>query len=248
MKNLINTILVILYIGALVFFTVFLYRSPIWLGIYIVLDVLAIIFYVYLKKNYKNVSIQEKFEFYSYFDNYVSLVFPIPFMILRLIHLLEKKKLRNKPVYSKTGEKMTKVNSEHKNKFLDGGQQLELELESVDYDVWITKDMKETHIEPFYNHLSHYKSCDKCSYITFYQVYDKETMPATYSDLGEGEIKKECKYCGHTIIETYVISVITHHDSDYDSGSSGGGGSSSSGGGSSWGSGGSSGGGSSSEY
>jgi uncharacterized protein len=245
MKYFIYTILTILYIGALTLFTVFLYRSPIWLGIYVVIDVLVIVVFLFLKKDYNTTSIQEKFEFYFYFDSYVSLVFPIPFMILRVVHYFEKKKLRNKTIYSSSGELMTKVNQKHQSKFLDKGQQLEQDLESVDYDVWVTKDLKETHIEPFYNHLSCYKTCEKCKYVTYYQVYDKVVIPSTYSDLGEGEIKKECKFCGHISIEKYVISVDVYDDIDGGSSSSGGSGSS---GGSSWNGGGSSGGGSLSGY
>ena len=47
------------------------------------------------------------------------------------------------------------------NLYLNAGQDIEEQLGSVDYDVWLCPKCGETDIEPYLNHSSAYKQCPR---------------------------------------------------------------------------------------
>lgn len=133
--------------------------------------------------------------------------------------------------------------SEHQDdEYLEKGMISEELVNSIDYDVWIGEDEKDVLILPFIKWFSGFSKCPKCSFKTYYLVYNKTIVQPTYHSEGSGQSKYECKNCNHKKVVNYSISRIQESSS----GGSFSGGSSSSGG--SWGGGSSSGGGAGSSW
>lgn len=181
------------------------------------------------------------------------ILFPIPFIPIFIFVKVLMERWRNTPRISPSGKIMRKLDEEADDEFLKSGQVTEEQVKSIDYDVWITDDKKETLILAYKRWFSSYSACPKCKFKTYYQEYDKVIRAATYTNSGEGEKKHSCKHCGHSVTRRYTIPKKERTSSTSSSYSSFGGGSrsSSSWGGSSsrsWGGGSSGGGGASSKW
>ena len=168
-------------------------------------------------------------------------LFPIPYILVgRMIDRLRKQYRyapRNDP---KTGLPMQMLSEKEEDNYLKAGQITEEQINSIHYDVWATADKKELLILPYRSLFSKYSRCPKCSFRTYYLVYNRTISPATEYSSGTGEKKHACKHCNHSRTSTYTIPRIDNSSSSSSSGggSSGGsfGGGSSGGGGagSSW--------------
>ncbi|MEP0366688.1 MAG: hypothetical protein ABJN36_01160 [Cyclobacteriaceae bacterium] len=106
------------------------------------------------------------------------------------------KRLRYTPrVNPATGNKMKLLSESEEDAYLDEGMQAEEDAFSVDYDVWIDEETKDTHIEKYAGHLSALE-CDRCGFQTL--KLEKEEILVAPKDGQDGEIEKEykCSYCG----------------------------------------------------
>lgn len=185
------------------------------------------------------------------------IMFPVPFLGLYFVNKWLMNKWRNAERFSHlTGEFMIKLSESEDDEFLAKGQIKEEVLKSIDYDVWITPDMKtEVLVLAYKSWFSKYRKCPKCKHKTYNKDYDRVITAATYSSSGRGERKYSCKNCSHSKITTYTIPKkvksssggYSSSGSSYSGGSSYSSGSSSSGG-SSWGGGSSGGGGGGSSW
>jgi uncharacterized protein len=139
---------------------------------------------------------------------------------------------------------MAKLSEQEEDKYLKKSQQIEENIKTLDYDVWLCGSCNNKTIESFkaWQH-SLYLSCPSCSSITGKKVGSKIITAATYSHSGSKQIDYKCLACSHTFNKIVTIPRLEHSSS-----SSSGGGSWSSGGGSSFGGGSSGGGGSSSSW
>lgn len=126
---------------------------------------------------------------------------------------------------------------------LDGGQQLEETLKSVDYDVWICPVCQETRIFPHRTFFTRYVDCKKCKRRTM-ETFTRTISHATRLSGGREEISENCKNCGFK--RTYTRATPRLPASSGSSGSSSGGGGG--GGGSSFGGGSAGGGGAGGHY
>jgi uncharacterized protein len=183
------------------------------------------------------------------------ILFPVPFIGLFILTRKLTEKWRNTPrISAKTGKLMHKLSEEEDDQYLVKGQIAEEKVKSVDYDVWISGEEGDILIQSYKRWFSKYNSCPKCKFKTYYKVYDKVIVAATYSSSGTGEKFYKCTNCGHSKTVTYTIpqktksSTSSSSSRSWGSSSSSWGSSSSSSSSSSWGGGSSGGGGAGSSW
>lgn len=133
-------------------------------------------------------------------------IIPIPFIALVFWTRKLMENWRNTERISfKSGDLMHKLSEAEEDEFLNAGQIAEEVLKSVDYDVWINVDATDVLILAYKPWFSQYNQCSNCGFTTYYKVYDKIIVQATYSTSGKGEKKYECSNCGHKKINSYKI-------------------------------------------
>ncbi|MEO0331223.1 MAG: TPM domain-containing protein [Bacteroidota bacterium] len=118
-----------------------------------------------------------------------------------------RKRRRNAPRKSKkTGLEMRKMSEAEEDVHLDQGQQIEEQIGSVDYDVWVSDQPDDISIIAYKNTFNHrYSKCPNCSYITYHLAKSQVLRSANYSRAGEGVRKYACKNCDHTESRRYNI-------------------------------------------
>ena len=118
-----------------------------------------------------------------------------------------RKRRRNAPRKSKkTGLEMRKLSEKEEDVHLDRGQQIEEQIGSVDYDVWVSSQPGDISVLAYKNTFNHrYSKCPNCSYITYYLANSQVLRSATYSHTGEGVRKYACKHCNHSDSRRYHI-------------------------------------------
>ena len=194
---------------------------------------------------------KNKDDFYDKFIDLYSIkhwvymmLFPLPFIFIRWLFVKSRlKQYRDHKRFSKiNGKEFFKKSEEADNAFLKKGQIIEEELESVDYDVWVTDDNDDVLVLAYKAPFTKYSTCPKCDYTTYYKDHSKVVRKATTSSTGLRKEIYSCKNCGYKITKSVTIPKISTSSSSSSSGSSFSSGGSSFGGSSSFG-GGSSGGG-----
>ena len=117
-----------------------------------------------------------------------------------------KKRRRNAPRKSKkTGLPMRKLSEKEEDVHLDQGQQIEEELGSVDYDVWVSDKPDDIMTLAYRSALSKYSECPNCGYRTYYHANSKTLRSATYSHDGEGVRNYACRHCDYTKTKHYRV-------------------------------------------
>jgi uncharacterized protein len=114
---------------------------------------------------------------------------------------------------------------------LDRGQQLEEQLDSVDYDVWLCPTCQHAMTIPHRAWFTPYSNCKSCKRRTL-QTKTRTLIPATTSHAGSQEVNEKCRNCGWARTYTRVIPRVTQSSGGSGGSRSGGGGGSSFGGGS----------------
>lgn len=134
--------------------------------------------------------------------SFLGLGFPL-IATVPLIILLQQ--WRNSPrTCRRCGTRMNKVDEVNDNNYLSPGQDLEEQLGSVDYDVWLCPKCGETDIEPYVSRLSSYKECPNCGVRAYALTRDRIITPPTTRRGGVGVREYTCRACGY------------HHDDHYD--------------------------------
>lgn len=165
---------------------------------------------------------------------FLAIFFPVLCLPIYLWSRVLLKKLRNHPRFSKVnGKPMRKLNENEEDDYLEKGQITEEDIQSVDYDVWVTDNADDILILRYEKRFTKYSSCPECGFKTYYQAHSEVVQAATYSSTGRRELTFSCKNCNYCHVKYETIPMKTRSSS---------GGGSSGGGGGSWG-GGSSGGG-----
>jgi uncharacterized protein len=155
-----------------------------------------------------------------------AIFFPIPFLPIFLWTSGLLKKLRNHPRFSKVnGKPMRKLNEGEEDEFLQKGQITEEDIQSVDYDVWITDDADDILILRYEKRFSKYSPCPECGFKAYYQSRSETIQAATYHSTGTRELSFSCKNCNYAHSKRETIPMLTRSSSGSGSGSSGGGGS-----------------------
>ena len=155
-----------------------------------------------------------------------------------------KHRRRNAPRKSKkTGLPMKKLSEKEEDVHLDRGQQVEEEIGSVDYDVWISDKPDDVMILTYRGTSTKYSECPNCGYRTYYHKDSQVVRSATYSHDGQGVRHYACRNCDYTHTKEYRVPRLQRQRTIIVGGGGFSGGGGSWGGGSSFGGGGFSGGG-----
>lgn len=116
------------------------------------------------------------------------------------------RKLRNDPMQCPACRgKMSKLNEEEDNNLLSPSQDMEEQLDSVDYDVWVCDDCGTVERFAFPNSKSKYEECPHCHTRAMYLAHDHTLIAPTVHRSGTGERIYECKYCGNQTRRRYTI-------------------------------------------
>lgn len=154
-------------------------------------------------------------------------------LIALLPLLFIRHKLRRGPHYcQKCGTAMQLIDEQHDNDFLSHAQDLEEQIGSIDYDVWVCPRDGETEIIPYVQRSSAYKECPVCHAHTYRVVSDRIVRRPTTTSEGIRRITSRCINCGHEGDETRMIPRETPKVVIVPGGTGGGGGGGSFGGGS----------------
>lgn len=100
---------------------------------------------------------------------------------------------------------MHKLNEEEDNNLLSPSQDMEEQLNSVDYDVWVCDRCGTVERYAFPNKFTQYEECPHCHTVAMSMVKDHVVTPATTRHTGIGERVYECKYCHNQTKKRYSI-------------------------------------------
>lgn len=127
--------------------------------------------------------------------------------LIALIPLLFiRHRLRRGPHYCpKCGTKMQLIDELHDNDFLTHAQDLEEQIGSIDYDVWVCPKDGETEIIPYIQRASSYGECPVCHARTYRVISDRIVIRPTTTSEGIRLIMYRCLNCGHEGDETRKI-------------------------------------------
>lgn len=120
----------------------------------------------------------------------MSLVALVPLLIIR--HNLR----RGKHLCPNCGTRMNLVDEVHDNDFLDRAQDLEEQIGSVDYDVWLCPQCAETEIIPYVQRSQAYTVCPVCHARAMRVTSDRITLEPTVRHEGIRTITRQCLNCG----------------------------------------------------
>lgn len=123
----------------------------------------------------------------------------IAYLILKFYYPTRQAKRLKKYRYTPrinptTGNKMRLLSEDEEDVYLDEGMQAEENIFSVDYDVWIDPETKETKIEKYPGNLIALE-CDRCGFQTL--KLEREEIIREATETVEGEIIQhyKCSYC-----------------------------------------------------
>lgn len=101
--------------------------------------------------------------------------------------------------------KMRRLDEKTDNEYLTPAQDLEEQLNSVDYDVWLCDKCGETDILPYVNPTSTYKMCPKCHTRAMSLRSDRIVVQPTTRSEGLGIKEYVCRNCGNRHEDRYRI-------------------------------------------
>lgn len=137
------------------------------------------------------------------FMSFIGLGMPL---IALLPLLFIRHRLRRGPHYcQKCGTAMQLIDEQHDNDFLSHAQDLEEQIGSIDYDVWVCPRDGETEIIPYVQRSSSYGECPVCHARTYKVVSDRIVRRPTTTHEGLRRITSRCINCGHEGDETRTI-------------------------------------------
>lgn len=182
--------------------------SLFYLIISLIFFVLAIIL---IYKGYSNISNNYKLEKIKALKQkslpwlIVGIVFfPALLLLLVWVNFVAKRKIRLSKVKCSCGCDMRRLSEKEEDKYLSRKAQIEEEIGSKDYDVWLCEKCGNTVIYPYDKILSNYSECPSCKAKTYYKQSEKVMRYPTSFKNGVMRKTYRCKNCNH----------ISHIDSD----------------------------------
>lgn len=103
------------------------------------------------------------------------------------------------------GTRMNKLPEDEDNRYLTPAQDLEENLKSVDYDVWLCPKCGATDVFPF-EQQSPYGPCPHCHARAYSMLYDRVEAQPTTMRQGKGVKVYGCKNCGFRNEQPYTIA------------------------------------------
>lgn len=119
------------------------------------------------------------------------------------------RRLRNMPHKCPAcGTSMKKVDEVHDNEYLSPLQDLEEQVGSVDYDVWLCPSCGEKDIEQYVQKGSPYIECEHCHARTARLERTRILRQATSTSEGRGVKEHRCANCGHITPVLFTLPVV----------------------------------------
>jgi len=183
------------------------YKNEFFIGYSIFCGALIVLYFIFLLIAFNTKDLHKRYRTVKLWSLLIfAILAPIPFIFLVILARKMSHKWRNmERIGYQTGELLHKLNEEEEDKYLSQGQITEEVVKSIDYDVWINVAGTEIVVLPYINWFTKYDKCEKCKFKTYYKVYDRTVVSATYSNTGVGEKKHKCENCGHEKIIKYTI-------------------------------------------
>ncbi|MBD5185058.1 MAG: TPM domain-containing protein [Bacteroidales bacterium] len=125
-----------------------------------------------------------------------------------LIGLMAQRGARRHRKCPNCGTSMKKIDEANDNAYLTPAQDAEEKLNSVDYDVWVCPNCRETDILPYVNRMRAFEVCDRCGARASTLVANRVVTNPTPVRSGVGEKVYHCRHCGHDQQRRYVIPKI----------------------------------------
>lgn len=125
-----------------------------------------------------------------------------------IVAWLVRRRIRGHRRCPNCGTAMRKIDEENDNAYLTPAQDTEERINSVDYDVWVCPNCRETDILPYVNQSKNYRVCNNCGSRAASLVADRVLMQPTTARRGRGERIYHCRNCGHNHHELYYLPVI----------------------------------------
>lgn len=165
---------------------------------------------------YTGTAVSKKLTDFERYNRLDSLKFPaliatffglgIP-LVAYLLIILTMKRLRSKPhICGNCGERMHKLDETADNAYLTPAQDMEENLNSVDYDVWVCPQCNATDIYPYVNKSKSYTTCEKCGARTCTLESDRTLLSPTSDQEGSGVKTYRCLNCHSRKEKHYKIA------------------------------------------
>ena len=132
----------------------------------------------------------------------------IPFISMLLVWLTMRYQRHHRRVCPNCHHKMRLLDEQTDNQYLTPAQDLEEQLDSVDYDVWLCDTCGETDILPFVNQQSTYQVCPKCGTKAMSLNSARIIRKPTEHNEGVGLKDYVCRNCGNHTQTSYTIPKV----------------------------------------
>lgn len=130
-------------------------------------------------------------------------------LVAYLLILLTMKRLRSKPhICANCGARMRKLDEVSDNAYLTPAQDMEENLNSVDYDVWVCPQCNATDIYPYINKNKSYTVCENCGARTCTLESDRTLISPTANREGRGVKTYRCLNCHNRKEKYYNIAKL----------------------------------------
>lgn len=143
---------------------------------------------------------------YAFFASFLGVGIPVVALI-PIVLVMRRMRGRHEKC-ANCGCKMHKLDEKSDNAYLSAGQDVEEQLKSVDYDVWLCDNCGSTDVVPFVNRRSSYRACPNCGARASALVSDRVLVPPTVNREGRGVRVYSCRNCHQKHNETYAIPKV----------------------------------------
>lgn len=130
--------------------------------------------------------------------------FPALLILLIWIYCIAIRKIKKSSVQCSCSNKMRLLSEKEEDNYLSRKAQIEEDIGSKNYDVWLCEKCGNTVIYPYDKILSNYSECPSCKAKTYYKQSEKVMRYPTSFRNGVMRKTYRCKNCNH----------ISHIDSD----------------------------------
>lgn len=176
--------------------------------------IISLLVTIRLNRTIRNLK-DQPYECYKEIENAhaLTLILAIFFPIWGAVNLTysnrTKRRMREQPrKCDECGTMMHRLSETEDNYFLTPQENAEEFIGSVDYDVWMCDNCRNTEIFRFENKYTKYQECPHCHAKTYSLKHDHIVHPPTSLVAGRGEKVYVCSYCKTRKVIPYVIPIV----------------------------------------
>lgn len=132
--------------------------------------------------------------------------FPLPNFFFLKWYKRQVEKIRTTPLLCpECKHTMRRLSESEEDTYLNGAEQAEERVKSIDYDVWLCPSCYNHVILPYEMENTRYMRCPDCHAKTYGLVSDVIVKEPTALSEGRGEKTYLCKHCGKIVVKPYTI-------------------------------------------